>query len=60
MIDIILQFIVGGCFIALIIVLFFEKTDYITYSIFLMVVAAIATAILRPEINCNIISIMIF
>ncbi|MBN2151822.1 MAG: hypothetical protein JW839_10275 [Candidatus Lokiarchaeota archaeon] len=43
-----LQLFVGGCFVALIIVLFFEKTDYLTYSIFLIVVASLVTAIFIP------------
>ena len=45
-----LQLIVGGCFIGLIIVLFLEETDYLSYSILLVVIASIATAIMKPSL----------
>ncbi|TFG16618.1 MAG: hypothetical protein EU531_05935 [Promethearchaeota archaeon] len=44
-----LQIFVGLCFIGLIIVLFFEKVDYILYSVSLIIIASIVTAIFIPE-----------
>src|SRR4030042_6504611 len=39
------QIIVIICFIGMFIVLFYEKTDYITYAILFMVIAVVTTAI---------------
>ena len=44
-----LQIFVGLCFIGLIIVLFFEKVDYILYSVALIIIASLVTAIFIPE-----------
>ncbi|MHA1371928.1 MAG: SLC13 family permease, partial [Promethearchaeota archaeon] len=44
-----LQILVGFCFFGVIIVLFFEKRDYLTYSVFLVTVAGILSAIVLPE-----------
>ena len=46
---VILQIFVGLCFLGLILILFFEKYDYIYYSILFILIAALATAILIPE-----------
>ncbi|MBD3255033.1 MAG: hypothetical protein GF383_08060 [Candidatus Lokiarchaeota archaeon] len=43
--DIFIQIFVAVCFIGLIIILFFEKTDYISYSILLVIFAAIVSVI---------------
>ncbi len=44
-----LQIVVIICFIVLVIVLFFEKLDYLIYSIAIIVVAGLFTAIFIPE-----------
>ncbi len=44
-----LQLTIIGCFIGLVIVLFFEEQDYIFYSILLITIAALITAIFIPE-----------
>jgi Na+/H+ antiporter NhaD/arsenite permease-like protein len=43
------QIVVGLCFIALIVVLFDEKKDYLSYSILLMLIAAVSTASVLEE-----------
>ncbi len=49
MTNLFLQIVVIGCFIGIVIVLFFEEQDYIFYSILLITIAAIVTAIFTPE-----------
>ncbi|MHA1728532.1 MAG: SLC13 family permease [Promethearchaeota archaeon] len=44
-----LQIFVMFCFIALIFVLFFDKEDYLTYSILIILIAGITTYIFMPE-----------
>jgi len=44
-----LQIFVIICFIILIIVLFFEKTDYLTYSFMLIIIAGVVSAIILPD-----------
>ena len=43
------QIVVGICFIILIVILFFDKNDYLTYSVLLMLIAAVVSAIEIPE-----------
>jgi len=43
------QIAVGICFLILIIVLFFDSNDYLTYSVLLMLIAAMISAIDLPE-----------
>ncbi|TFF93002.1 MAG: hypothetical protein EU544_06525, partial [Promethearchaeota archaeon] len=51
MINIFLQLVVGLCFIALVIILFFEKKDYIFYSILLITLAALISAIFISSVR---------
>ncbi|GAB4314874.1 MAG: ArsB/NhaD family transporter [Promethearchaeota archaeon] len=44
----VLQGLVLACFLGVVLVLFFEKKDYLTYSILLTVVAAVATSLVLP------------
>ena len=44
-----LQIIVIICFLIVIIALFREETDFLTYSIVAMIIAVLATFILLPE-----------
>ncbi|TFF87122.1 MAG: hypothetical protein EU550_03910 [Promethearchaeota archaeon] len=44
-----LQIIIGICFIALVIVLFFEKVDYLYYSMVLVFIGAFISSIFLPE-----------
>lgn len=44
-----LQIFVALCFLGLVIVLFFEKTDYLTYSVLLIIIAGTVSALLMPE-----------
>ena len=46
-----LQIFVLICFIGLIIVLFFERVDYILYSVIFIIIASIASAIFIPEVR---------
>ncbi|QEE15138.1 SLC13 family permease [Promethearchaeum syntrophicum] len=43
------QIVVGICFIILIVILFFDSNDYLTYSVLLMLIAAVISAIDIPE-----------
>ncbi len=43
------QVVVGICFIILIVILFFDSNDYLTYSVLLMLIAAVVSAIEIPE-----------
>ncbi|MHA1792655.1 MAG: SLC13 family permease [Promethearchaeota archaeon] len=45
-----LSIFIVACFIGLIVVLFFEKEDYLTYSILFVVLAVVATALSSPAI----------
>ncbi|TFG01706.1 MAG: hypothetical protein EU529_06990 [Promethearchaeota archaeon] len=45
----ILQIIIGICFLGLVIILFFEKYDYIYYSMLFILIGALITAIFIPE-----------
>ncbi len=43
------QIVVGICFIILIVILFFDSNDYLTYSVLLMLIAGVVSAIEIPE-----------
>ncbi|MHA1731348.1 MAG: SLC13 family permease [Promethearchaeota archaeon] len=45
-----LQVLVAACFVGIIVVLFFEKTDYLTYAIALTGLAAVTTSLCLPEV----------
>jgi len=47
--NIFLQIFVGICFIGLILILFFEKFDYILYSVLFLVIASIVSAVFIEE-----------
>ncbi|MCP4764231.1 MAG: hypothetical protein GY870_20830 [archaeon] len=49
MANLLLQLLIFGCFFVLIVVLFLEKKDYLTYSILLIIIAGIITAFFIPE-----------
>lgn len=40
-----LQVAVAGCFVVLVVFLFFEKRDYLTYSVFVTILAAVLTMV---------------
>ena len=48
-IDTFLQIFILVCFIALIVVLFFERLDYLTYSLVIIIIAGIITGVFKPE-----------
>ena len=48
-----LQIAVGICFFMLVVVLFFEKADYLTYSFILIIVAGLISAVILPEEVAN-------
>lgn len=47
--ELVLQAIIIICFIGLVVVLFFEDSDYLTYSVLFTAVAGISTAVAYPE-----------
>lgn len=49
--ELFLQLFIGVCFIVLILVLFTEKRDYLTWSMVLIVIASIVTAALKPSVR---------